>query len=235
MIFGCYNTLSSRYGRYSTVGDGLGLDTTNGNFVLPRTTLYNNTWSVGGCCNRTTRTNCCIRNSSDTTRIIIGVPGPVGPQGPRGLTGPVGPQGPVGPTGATGATGATGPQGETGATGPQGPQGETGEAAGFGTPTATATTLPAGSDATATVTATGPDTAKVFSFTFGIPQGETGETGATGATGPQGETGEAAGFGTPTATITILEATATPYVNVTASGPDTAKVFNFDFGRPATA
>ena len=169
MIFGCYNTLSSRYGRYSTVGGGLGLDTTNGNFVLPRTTLYNNTWSVGGFCNRTTRTNCCIRNSSDTTRIIIGGPGPVGPQGPRGLTGPVGPQGPVGPTGATGATGATGPQGET------------------------------------------------------------------GATGPQGATGAAAGFGTPTATITILDATATPYVNVTASGPDTAKVFNFDFGIPATA
>ena len=49
------------------------------------------------------------------------------------------------------------------------------------------------------------------------------------------EAGAAAGFGTPTATITILDATATPYVNVTATGPDTAKVFNFDFGIPATA
>ena len=178
--------------------------------------------------------SCCGRNFSpdiynDPTRIVVGIPGPIGPQGPRGLTGP------VGPTGATGATGATGPQGEAGA------------AAGFGTPTAIATTLDAGSDATVTVTASGDDTAKVFSFTFGIPQGVQGiqgvqgETGATGATGPQGEqgiqgeTGAAAGFGTPTATITILDATATPYVNVTASGPDTAKVFNFDFGIPATA
>ena len=169
--------------------------------------------------------SCCSGNGlfSDTSPVVVGIPGPVGPQGPRGLTGP------IGPTGATGATGATGTP------------------AGFGTPVATATTLPAGSDATATVTATGDDTAKVFTFTFGIPQGETGatgpqgETGATGATGPQGEqgiqgeTGPAAGFGTPTATITILDATATPYVNVTASGPDTAKVFNFDFGIPATA
>ena len=169
--------------------------------------------------------SCCSGNNQDTffgnpNTAVIGVPGPVGPQGPRGLTGP------IGPTGATGATGTP---------------------AGFGTPTAVATTLPAGSDATATVTATGDDTAKVFSFNFGIPQGATGatgpqgETGAAGATGPQGEqgiqgeTGPAAGFGTPTATITILDATATPYVNVTASGPDTAKVFNFDFGIPATA
>ena len=160
--------------------------------------------------------SCCSGNNQDTffgnpNTAVIGVPGPVGPQGPRGLTGP------IGPTGATGATGTP---------------------AGFGTPTAVATTLPAGSDATATVTATGDDTAKVFSFTFGIPQGATGATGPqgeTGATGPQGEAGASAGFGTPTATITILDATATPYVNVTASGPDTAKVFNFDFGIPATA
>lgn len=136
--------------------------------------------------------SCCGRNFTpmpytDTSRIVVGIPGPVGPQGPRGLTGPVGPQGPVGETGATGPQGPVGATGATGATGPQG------------------------------------------------PVGETGATGATGPQGPIGETGEAAGFGTPTATITILDATATPYVIVTATGPDTAKVFNFDFGIPATA
>ena len=148
------------------------------------------------------------------TPTVVGIPGPQGPQGPRGLTGPVGPAGPIGPTGATGA------------------------AAGFGTPTATATTLAEGTVATATVTATGDDTAKVFSFDFGIPAGATGATGPQGEQGIQGiqgETGEAAGFGTPTATITILPAGSTPTVTVTATGPDTAKVFNFDFGIPATA
>ena len=189
------------------------------NNILPisaRTTTFNSSipvYRVPSCCGRDFST----MPNVDSTRIVVGIPGPVGPQGPRGLTGPVGPQGPVGATGATGATG------------PQGPVGATGASAGFGTPTATATNLPAGSDATATVTARGDDTAKVFSFTFGIPQGEQGIQGETGATGTP------AGFGTPTATITILDATATPYVNVTASGPDTAKVFNFDFGIPATA
>ena len=64
-----------------------------------------------------------------------------------------------------------------------------GESAGFGTPTATATQLESGAEPTVSVTAEGPDTAKVFNFTFGIPKGEKGETGAQGAQGPQGETG----------------------------------------------
>ena len=69
--------------------------------------------------------------------------------------------GPVGPTGPTGGTGPTGP------------------AAGFGTPTAT--TGPIG------VTASGPNTAKVFAFS--IPAGATGPTGPTGPRGPTGPTG----------------------------------------------
>ena len=185
--------------------------------IQPRANFYANStplYRLPSCCSGTLTT--------DTNRVVVGIPGPVGPQGPRGLTGPVGPAGPIGPTGATGATGLS---------------------AGFGTPTATATTLPAGSDATVTVVASGDDTAKVFDFAFGIPTGATGETGPQGPigeTGPQGEqgiqgeTGAAAGFGTPTATITIIGATETPYVIVTATGPDTAKVFNFDFGIPAT-
>lgn len=48
--------------------------------------------------------------------------------------------------------------------------------------------------------------------------------------GPQGNpgaNGTSAGFGTPTATVDAN--TGTPSVTVTASGPDTAKVFNFEF------
>jgi hypothetical protein len=57
-----------------------------------------------------------------------------------------------------------------------GAQGNNGTAAGFGTPTASA--LPSGSPPT--VTASGPDTARVF--TFGIPAGAVGPAGADGKT-----------------------------------------------------
>lgn len=52
-------------------------------------------------------------------------------------------------------------------------------------------------------------------------QGEKGDTGSTGATGT------AAGFGTPTASVDAN--VGTPSVTVTASGANTAKVFNFAF------
>lgn len=51
--------------------------------------------------------------------------------------------------------------------------------------------------------------------------------GVDGQDGQDGQDGTSAGFGTPTATIT--NTTGTPSVTVTASGPDTAKVFAFDF------
>lgn len=99
------------------------------------------------------------------------------------------------------------PRGQTGATGP---------AAGFGTPTASV-------DAnvgtpSVSISASGPDTAKVFDFQFHNLKGATGNTGATGA---------AAGFGTITASVDAN--TGTPSVSVTASGPDTAKVLDFQF------
>lgn len=100
--------------------------------------------------------------------------------------------------------------------GPQGIAGIDGVSAGFGTPIATIT----GETGTpsVTVTATGPDTAKVFSFAF---------ENLKGADGRQGIDGVAAGFGTPTASID--NNVGTPSVEVTATGEDTAKVFNFDF------
>lgn len=170
--------------------------------------------------------------------------------------------------------------------GDQGEKGDTGEAAGFGTPVASAISLDASSSATVSVSASGDDTAKVFSFEFGIPRGvqgpqgetgpqgpkgdtgdtgpkgDTGETGPTGPQGPQGEqgiqgltgpqgpkgdtgdtgptgptgatgaTGEAAGFGTPTASATVIDASSGATVAISATGPDTAKVFDFDFGIP---
>ena len=62
------------------------------------------------------------------------------------------------------------------------------------------------------------------------PKGDTGPQGPKGDTGPQGpkgETGAAAGFGTPTATVDAN--VGTPSVTITASGANTAKVFNFAF------
>ena len=91
----------------------------------------------------------------------VGIPaliGQTGPQGPRGLQGSTGPQGPQG------IQGPQGPQGVQGSVGP------TGDSAGFGTPTATAMPLNVGSNPTVSVSASGPDTEKVFNFTFGIPE-----------------------------------------------------------------
>lgn len=59
------------------------------------------------------------------------------------------------------------------------------------------------------------------------PQGEPGEPGQQGTPGAAGVDGAPAGFGAPTATVD--HTTGTPSVEVTATGPDTAKVFSFAF------
>ena len=136
------------------------------------------------------------------------------------------------PKGAKGEKGDQGIQGPAGQDGAKGDQGDPGTPAGFGTPTATVSTLSSGENATATVKASGPNTAKVFAFNFGIPKGEKGEKGDPGDTGPQGQTGTAAGFGTPTASASSLEPGSNPTVSVNPSGPNTAKIFAFNFGIP---
>ena len=70
-----------------------------------------------------------------------------------------------------------------------GEPGAPGAAAGFGTPTAIANTLDAGSPATVSVTASGDDTDKVFNFVFGIPRGKDGKDGESGKDGEDGKDG----------------------------------------------
>lgn len=76
--------------------------------------------------------------------------------------------------------------------------------------TAEATTLPSGSEATASYSG--------GVMSFGIPKGDKGD---------KGNTGDSAGFGTVSATVD--DSTGTPSVEVTASGADTAKNFAFSF------
>ena len=62
---------------------------------------------------------------------------------------------------------------------------------------------------------------------FVIPKGEKGDPGDKGDTGDIGPAGVSAGFGNPTASVDAN--VGTPSVTVTASGSNTAKVFNFAF------
>lgn len=77
----------------------------------------------------------------------------------------------------------------------------------------TVTTLPAGSQATASLNGS--------VLSLGIPKGDKGDKGNTG------DTGSPAGFGTVSATVD--DTIGTPSVEVTASGADTAKNFAFAF------
>lgn len=110
--------------------------------------------------------------------------------------------------------------------GQDGEPGGDGESAGFGTVKATANQLEAGQQPTVQAEASGPDTAKNITFTFGIPKGRDG------LNGDDGDPGAAAGFGTISATASKLPAGSEPTAEVSATGPDTAKNLAFTFGIP---
>lgn len=61
--------------------------------------------------------------------------------------------------------------------GQDGEKGEPGTPAGFGTPTAQATSLEPDAEPTVQVSASGPNEEKIFSFIFGIPKGKNGDSG----------------------------------------------------------
>lgn len=107
----------------------------------------------------------------------------------NGTKGATGAQGEQGPAGAAGPQGLTGPVGPAGPQGAKGDAGIPGEAAGFGTPTATVDEnigIPG-----VTVTASGPNTGKIFAFSFTNLKGEKGDAGTPGVKGDKGEKGDA--------------------------------------------
>ena len=129
-------------------------------------------------------------------------------QGPPGIQGT---QGTVGATGATGQTGATGSAGTT------------------YTPDATATTLAAGADATASVSVVG----STATYSFGIPRGAQGTAGETGATGQTGATGSAGTTFTPNVIVSTLAAGATATGTVTSSAEEGVATYTFGIPRGA--
>ena len=149
--------------------------------------------------------------------------------------------GATGPKGDTGETGATGPKGDTG---PRGPKGNDGTSVSVSSITyqksSSNTTIPTGTWSSTIVSADPGGylwTKTTFSdgkIAYSVARqgangakGDTGPRGPQGEQGPRGETGAAAGFGTPTATVDAN--VGTPSVTITASGANTAKVFNFAF------
>lgn len=111
---------------------------------------------------KTGTTEAEVKNGKDGAKGDKGDKGDTGATGPQGETGPQGPQGETGPAGADGAPGkdgAPGAKGDTGAT----PDIQIG----------TVTTLPAGSDATASMSGT----AENPMLNLGIPKGADGASG----------------------------------------------------------
>lgn len=190
-----------------------------------------------------------VLTATSSGNIAIGyrwnIKGPKGDTGAKGETGATGATGPVGPQGPKGETGAQGPQGIQGEMGPQGPTGPTAIANINAKGTYNGSTKYVRNDLVnyngnayvcIAATSTGVLPTNTTNWQLFVSQGAKGDKGDTGATGAQGPAGAAAGFGTPTASIDAN--VGTPSVTVTASGSNTAKVFNFAFknlkGQPGT-
>lgn len=88
---------------------------------------------------------------------------------------------------------------------------------GFGTPTATASTLGAGEEPSVKITTSGPDTAKIFDFEFGIPAGPIGPRG----------------FDTISAGASALPVGVEPTVIATRTEDNGNINLDFQFGIPA--
>ena len=104
------------------------------------------------------------------------------------------------------------------------PSGKPGTDAGFGTPTASIdsnTGIPA-----VTVTASGPDTAKVFDFKFKNLKGKDGTNGS------DGRDGTSASITGATATVATLDAGNDATVTVGNTGSEFSRGFNFTFEIP---
>ena len=102
--------------------------------------------------------------------------------------------------------------------------GKPGTNAGFGTPTASVdsnTGIPA-----VTVTASGPNTAKVFAFEFKNLKGKDGTNGV------DGRDGTSASITGATATVTTLDASNDATVRVEKTGAEFSRGFKFTFGIP---
>lgn len=95
--------------------------------------------------------------------------------------------------------------------GEQGIQGQTGS---FGQPTASASILAAGADPTVSISATGPDEGKIFSFQFGIPAGPYG-------------------FDDITASATSISSKLSATVDANLDIVQDRRILNFEFGIPS--
>ena len=118
--------------------------------------------------------------SADTTNWqLLASKGSNGDDGVKGPKGDKGDQGAEGPAGANGKDGAPGANGKDGA------------AAGFGTPIVNTDNVNAVGTPSVSVSASGPNTAKIFTFTFANLKGEPGANGKDGAPGANGKDGAA--------------------------------------------
>ena len=121
--------------------------------------------------------------------------------------------------------GMKGDKGDTGQTG------QTGLPAGFGIPQINIETLAPGVPAEGSVSASGPDTAKVFRFDLKIPQGPKGDTGAKGDKGEQGDKGDT-GNPADIAQVNVSvdnQYLANPTATAEVSGPSEGKIINIAF------
>lgn len=178
-----------------------------------------------------------------------GDPGPQGPKGDPGLTGPQGQQGPQGVQGEKGDPGdqgIQGPQGDQGPQGEQGPQGFRGEAGASilfaskdvmsgsrnpiqdfdRTPQVNDLVLDSNGDIYRITEVT--TTEYVVSSRLGSVRGPRGLTGPKGDKGDKGDAGVSAGFAVPS--ISVDGTTGNPNARIIATGPESAKRFEFQFG-----